>query len=59
MAGFESSCHINLQGKRLDMIAATQHDRSVDEDYARLRSIGVFGARYRALASYRASKWRV
>src|ERR671927_74419 len=36
MAGFESSLHINKYGVRLDMIAATQHDRFIDEDYARL-----------------------
>lgn len=35
MAGFESACHINGKGIRLDMIHATQHDRFVDEDYAR------------------------
>lgn len=38
MGGFESSCHVNRNGERLDMLAATQHDRFVDEDYARLRS---------------------
>ena len=31
MAGYESACHINQQGERLDMIAATQHDRYLDE----------------------------
>ena len=41
MAGFESSCHINRHGQRLDMIAATQHDRFVVEDYARLRDVGI------------------
>jgi beta-glucosidase/6-phospho-beta-glucosidase/beta-galactosidase len=45
MAGFESSCHVNLHGKRLDMIAATQHDRFVEADYARLRRIGIFSVR--------------
>jgi beta-glucosidase/6-phospho-beta-glucosidase/beta-galactosidase len=41
MAGFESACHINRHGVRLDMIAATQHDRFVREDYARLVRVGI------------------
>jgi beta-glucosidase/6-phospho-beta-glucosidase/beta-galactosidase len=45
MAGFESSCHINRYGARLDMIASTQHDRFVDEDYARLLEFDMRTAR--------------
>ena len=41
MAGFESSTHITRAGVRLDMIEATQHDRFVAEDYARLRGFGM------------------
>ena len=41
IAGFESACHITRQGHRLDMIAATQHDRFVEEDYVRLRQVGI------------------
>jgi beta-glucosidase/6-phospho-beta-glucosidase/beta-galactosidase len=41
MAGFESACHINEAGKRLDMIQATQHDVFVDEDYERLLAFGM------------------
>jgi hypothetical protein len=41
MAGFESSCHRNGKGIRLDMVAATQHDRYVAEDYARLAETGI------------------
>ncbi len=41
MAGFESASHINRAGTRLDLIAATQHDRFVDEDYARLAQWGI------------------
>ncbi len=41
MGGFESACQINTRGARLDMLAATQHDRFVREDYARVRSIGM------------------
>jgi beta-glucosidase/6-phospho-beta-glucosidase/beta-galactosidase len=45
MAGFESACHINLKNARLDMIAATQHDRFADADYARLRQVGITSVR--------------
>ena len=45
MAGFESACHINRKRKRLDMVAATQHDRFIDEDYARLRQMGISSVR--------------
>lgn len=45
MAGFESACHINSEGDRLDMIAATQHDTQADADYARLREMGLRTAR--------------
>lgn len=45
MAGFESSCQINGNGIRLDLIAATQHDTLIDEDYARIREQGIETAR--------------
>ena len=45
MAGFESACHINRRGQRLDMIAATQHDTFVEADYARLRDVGITSVR--------------
>jgi beta-glucosidase/6-phospho-beta-glucosidase/beta-galactosidase len=41
MAGFESSCQINGGGVRLDLIAATQHDQLIEEDYGRLEEIGI------------------
>ena len=41
MGGFESACHVTRAGVRLDMMAATQHDRFVASDYARLRSMGM------------------
>jgi beta-glucosidase/6-phospho-beta-glucosidase/beta-galactosidase len=41
MAGFESSCHINRKRHRLDMLAATQHDRFAEADYVRLRQVGI------------------
>ena len=43
--GFESATHINRHGQRLDMIAATQHDRHVVGDYALLRAHGLRTAR--------------
>ncbi|HEU5304168.1 MAG TPA: hypothetical protein VFU40_05940, partial [Gemmatimonadales bacterium] len=45
MAGFESSCQINRHGHRIDLIAATQHDRLIDEDYALLREMDIATAR--------------
>src|SRR4051812_30116542 len=45
MAGFEAAYHINSQGVRLDMLASTQHDVQAENDYALLRSQGIFAAR--------------
>ena len=45
MGGFETSSHINRAGDRVDMIAATQHDRAAEEDYALLASVGMRAAR--------------
>ena len=45
MAGYESACHINGQRHRLDMMAATQHDRFVEQDYERLRQVGITAVR--------------
>src|SRR3712207_5254033 len=45
LAGFESACHINRAGVRLDMLALTQHDRQAAGDYALLRSVGIQAAR--------------
>jgi hypothetical protein len=39
LAGFEWACHINGWGQRLDMIAETQHDVPVKEDYERAREV--------------------
>jgi beta-glucosidase/6-phospho-beta-glucosidase/beta-galactosidase len=41
MGGFESSSQINGSGVRLDLVSATQHDGLVEEDYGRLREIGI------------------
>ena len=41
IGGFEAATHVNEAGKRLDLIAATQHDVQIEEDYARLRTVGI------------------
>jgi beta-glucosidase/6-phospho-beta-glucosidase/beta-galactosidase len=41
MGGFESACHINRAGVRLDMLSATQHDRFVADDYAALATMRI------------------
>ncbi|HEY0513267.1 MAG TPA: beta-glucosidase [Thermoanaerobaculia bacterium] len=41
MAGFECSCHHRRDGRRLDLIAATEHDRFAAADYARVRNLGM------------------
>ena len=45
LAGFESATGFNMHRQWIDQIAATQHDRFVDEDYARLRRRGLRAAR--------------
>jgi hypothetical protein len=41
MAGFECSCHRRGDGRRLDVTAATGHDRLAAADYARVRRVGI------------------
>ncbi len=41
MGGFECSTHRLSSKKRLDLIAATQHDKFVRLDYARLKQMGI------------------
>src|SRR3954465_3838852 len=41
MAGFECSCHRLREGRRLDLTAATGHERWTAADYARVRSLGL------------------
>ena len=45
MGGFECSTHRNRQGKRVDVIAATQHDIYADKDYQNLLNLGMKTAR--------------
>jgi beta-glucosidase/6-phospho-beta-glucosidase/beta-galactosidase len=41
LAGFESACHINKAGLRLDMLALTQHDREVCADYEMVKNFSI------------------
>ena len=45
LGGFECSTHRLACGRRLDMIVATGHDRCVEADYDRLRSVSIRAAR--------------
>jgi beta-glucosidase/6-phospho-beta-glucosidase/beta-galactosidase len=41
LAGFESACHVNMAGLRLNMLQLTQHDRQASSDYELLRSFNI------------------
>lgn len=45
IGGFECSTHRGRDGRRHDLIAATQHDKFATDDYRRLRSRGISVAR--------------
>jgi hypothetical protein len=45
LGGFECSSHRLEDGRRLDLTDSTQHARFAAQDYARLRSVGMRGAR--------------
>ena len=45
LGGFECSTQLLRSGKRLDVVAASQHDRFCRLDYARLREVGIKTAR--------------
>jgi beta-glucosidase/6-phospho-beta-glucosidase/beta-galactosidase len=45
LGGFECSTHRTRDGRRLDLVAATGHDRFAAEDYERLVSVGIRAAR--------------
>ncbi len=45
LAGFECATGYNAQGEWIDQVSATHHDRHADEDYRRLRDVGIYGAR--------------
>lgn len=44
-AGFEGATGYNQRGEWIDQVAATHHDRHADEDYQRLREVGILAAR--------------
>ena len=44
-AGFECATGYNAKGNWIDQIAATHHDKHADEDYHRLRDVGIFASR--------------
>jgi len=44
-AGFECATGYNVAGEWFDQIAATHHDKHVDEDYRRLHDIGINAVR--------------
>ena len=41
LGGFECSTHRRRDGRRLDLLAATGHDRLVVEDYQQLGRLGI------------------
>lgn len=45
IGGFECATHYARHGRRLDLLAATQHDRYAVEDYARLQKHGIHTVR--------------
>jgi hypothetical protein len=45
LAGFECATGYNVHREWFDQVAATQHDRFADDDYARLRAVGIRAAR--------------
>jgi hypothetical protein len=55
LGGFECSTHRRRDGLRLDLIAATRHDLSAEEDYRQLAEHGTHAARDGAPAGARAA----
>jgi hypothetical protein len=45
LAGFECATGFNMHHRWIDQVAATQHDRFVEDDYRLLRATGIGGAR--------------
>ncbi len=45
LAGFEGTTGYNVHGQWIDQVAATQHDKCLDEDYRLLRASGIRAAR--------------
>src|SRR5262245_791019 len=51
-AGFEGTTGYNRHGQWIDQVAATQHDKWVEEDYLRLRDLGILTVRESVRWSY-------
>jgi hypothetical protein len=45
IAGFECATGFNARGDWIDQVSATHHDKHADEDYCRLKDVGIFAAR--------------
>jgi hypothetical protein len=45
LAGFECATGYNARGNWIDQVAATHHDQHADQDYARLREVGILASR--------------
>jgi hypothetical protein len=52
LGGFEASTHRSAEGRRMDLISATQHDRMAAEDYDLCRSLGIRAVREAARWPY-------
>ena len=44
-AGFECATGVNSKGEWIDQVAATEHDRFLDDDYARVAALGLHTVR--------------
>ncbi|MGN6385925.1 MAG: glycoside hydrolase, partial [Verrucomicrobiota bacterium] len=44
-AGFECATGYNARGEWIDQVAATHHDKHADEDYKRLKDVGIYASR--------------
>jgi len=45
LGGFECSTHVRRDGRRLDLVDSTRHDRFAARDYRTLRAAGILAAR--------------
>lgn len=45
MGGFEGADHINAQQQKLDMVCMSGHLSHIEEDYAKLKNLGIFVGR--------------
>lgn len=45
LGGFESATGVNCRGELIDQVVATQHDVFLEEDYKRLKEVGIRAAR--------------